>query len=1036
MARFAKVAAGCAARTAICGNGEHWTYSELDRRSNQIGRAIREHAPPGSGCVAYLVDHSPHMVICALAILKASKTYLCIHPGWPLAAQQDVVRDAAPDLIVTDAAHAATVRDIVGDTCVILLLEQIDSRYSADALDPAVSPGDPAVIFYTSGSTGRPKGVVKSHRAILHRAWLCVQYDGICADDRVSLLTFCSFASSEADCFGALLNGAALELFDVASNGVTDLGSWIDRRAVTMLHPPVVLFRRYLSTLAGTGLHPSVRLVALAGEAVTAADVALWRRHFAAACELRHRFSSTEAGHIAVACLAGSAQPASEIIPPARPVTDKFLSVVDENGREVKPGEAGELIVSSAFMADGYWRAAGRPDDPFEADPEHPGRRLVHTGDIVRPVAGGGFEFVGRRDTQVKIRGYRVETGEIEDAFQKLPGVQEAAIVVENRHDQNQLVSFVVMKPGESPPAGALRSALRTILPSWKIPARICQIESLPLTLTGKIDRTRLRSIEADRVQRNDDPPVTPTEIALAAIWEKMLDMHDIGRGESFLDLGGDSLMAAMAAARVHAVLGVALPIRAFTDHPTLAELADFIDSTRRSGSAPQAPEVIALPRERPLPLSFQQERIWRYSITPAQSADHTYHRCFRILGPLDRDLLRRSMESVARRHDTLRMSVATANGEPVQIIHSATGEVLLFVDLDGQPDAESKAMELCVRESARVFDLGEAPLYGFVLLRIRDGEHWLLRVMHHILFDAWSMRLYFRELTLSYEAALRGESPPLPEVAPLQYGDYAAWQRRAMRPEMQEYRQKLEWWRTRLADCPPAPVRPFQRAAAPAHAEPADGSMMWGVDAEVSERLNGLARQQRVSFYVARLAVLVAGLVREARTPRISLATYMSVRNRAGLEGVFGPFMNPVLLHFRFQGHLTFRQWLAVVHEAVVAAEANGDVPHDQLCDWLAARGQAVPEIKLIFAARQDAAPRIADLAIRRIYMPARRMPWGMSIVMDEQDEAQNCEYQFDAAIYDPQLVTRFIGRLRRMLATFAADPDLPMETLLADAT
>src|SRR6478672_6030568 len=330
--RFTKVAAQCASQTAICGHGEQWTYEELDRRTNQVARAILERTLPRNGCVAYLVRHSRNMLICALGALKAGKAFLCLYPALPLTALRDVVRDAAPDLLLTDTSHETVARSIAEDHLLILRLDEIDARYSADSVTLAVTPNDPAAIFYTSGSTGRPKGVVKSHRAVIHRAWLCGQYDSISPTDRQSLLTYCSFASSEADCFGALLNGAALELFDVASHEFVELRSWIDGRRITLFHPPVVLFRRYLSTLEGSGLHPSVRLLALAGETITASDVQQWRRRFATSCALRHRFSSTEAGHIAVACLGPGAMPKAGAVPAPGPVADKFLSVIDGHG--------------------------------------------------------------------------------------------------------------------------------------------------------------------------------------------------------------------------------------------------------------------------------------------------------------------------------------------------------------------------------------------------------------------------------------------------------------------------------------------------------------------------------------------------------------------------------------------------------------------------------------------------------------------------------------------------------------------------------
>jgi amino acid adenylation domain-containing protein len=493
VARFTRVAAASAGRTAVFGPGGQLTYRALDARTNQVANAILDRTRPGMGCVAFLVDHSPDMVVCALAILKAAKAYLCIHPAMPLSVQGNIIGDAAPDLLITNARYLGSLREFaVAEGLPILCLEDIDARYSEAAPAVSILPHDPAAIFYTSGSTGRPKGVLISHRTVLHRAWLCTQYERSGVADHMSLLTSCSFASSQSDLFGALLNGATLELYDIASQGLVRFGAWIDQRGITILHPPVVLFRRYLATLKGSDLHGSVRLVALAGEAVTLADIQLWRARFALSCGLNHRFSSSEAGHIAVACIAPHETRAAALARKPSAVADKHLSI-ELDGQVAPAGVAGELVVRSAFLADGYWRRAQSVDDPFQPAAEGSEERSVRTGDIGRLLADGSFEFLGRQDNQVKIRGYRVELYEIEQALHTFPAIREAAVIADTLDDKSILTAFVVPVPGTVVEVGALRSHLWSLLSPWKRPSRIHVIEALPLTATGKIDKPHLK---------------------------------------------------------------------------------------------------------------------------------------------------------------------------------------------------------------------------------------------------------------------------------------------------------------------------------------------------------------------------------------------------------------------------------------------------------------------------------------------------------------------------------------------------------------
>jgi len=299
--RFEQVVCRFPNHTALAGNGRRWTYRDLNRQANRIAHAIRERTQPGVGCVPYLLDHSPEMVIATLAALKAEKTYLAIHPRMPATAQAETLRDAVPELVLTNSLFESHARNLTAGTCPILNLDEITVGYPDENPQIVTSPQDPSTIFYTSGTTGQPKGVVKCHRAVLHRVWLSAQHDAITPADRQSLVTHCSFSASESDMFGALLHGATLCVFDIASQGLSAFREWIENEQITLLHPPVLLFRRFLSTLEGENLFPSVRLVALAGDVVLPSDVENWKRHFAGSCVLMHRYSTTETGLLCVA---------------------------------------------------------------------------------------------------------------------------------------------------------------------------------------------------------------------------------------------------------------------------------------------------------------------------------------------------------------------------------------------------------------------------------------------------------------------------------------------------------------------------------------------------------------------------------------------------------------------------------------------------------------------------------------------------------------------------------------------------------------
>ena len=624
-ARFAQVVRRFPDHLALKGNGRQWTYRALDGRANAIAHAITEHARPGSGCVAYLVDHSPEMVIATLAVLKAGKTYLAIYPAMPGPKQADIVRDVAPELILTTAAHEARARELADGLCPVLRFDESDAESVERGPDLETLPHHASTLFYTSGTTGQPKGVVKSHRAVLHRVWLAAQHDAIAPADRQSLLTHCSFSASETDMFGALLNGATLCTFDFASEGLPAFTEWLHAERITLLHPPVLLFRRFLSTLEGQNACPSVRLVALAGDSVLPTDVEGWKRHFSSACVLMHRFSISETGLLCLARIDRDAAHDSGLLLAGRPVEDKHLELVDDAGQPVAVGETGELIVKSPYIAEGYWRNQKETAPVFSSDPDVPGRRIYRTGDLGRFLPDGRFVFLGRRDRQVKIRGFRVELAEIEASLSQHPGVREAAVVVNERvPNDKELVAYVVPAREPGPTADALRVFLRQKLAPYMVPAGFVFLEDLPVTPTGKIDRQALPRLDgASHLTSTVAEPRSYLERQLVDIWQAVLAVDRVGIRDNFFDVGGHSLLAAQMFAQVEARLGVRLPLATLFQAPTIEGLAAII----AQGQTPESwRSLVAIQPAGTRPPLF--------AVPGARGNVVGYHDLSRLLGP------------------------------------------------------------------------------------------------------------------------------------------------------------------------------------------------------------------------------------------------------------------------------------------------------------------------------------------------------------------------------------------------------------------
>src|SRR5579863_9199071 len=599
-ARFEQVVSHFSDHIALTGGDRTWTYRELNSQVNRIARAILHSAGAGPGCVAYLLDHSPDMVIATLAVLKAGKTYLAVHPAMPAPAQLEVMRDVAPQLLLTKANFESHALMLTDGSCPVLRLDEISERWRDQNLPAVTTPDDASTIFYTSGTTGQSKGVVKSHRAVLHRVWLSAQHDQITHLDRQSLLTHCSFSASESDIFGALLQGARVCVFDVAATGLAGFRTWIEEEKITLLHPPALLFRRFLATLEGHDLFPSVRLVALAGDVVLLADLEKWQRHFTKSCVVLHRFSTTETALLTVARIESGSLPTAGFVPAGHAVADKMLMLIDETGVPVTTGETGELVVKSRYLADGYWRRPEETAAVFKPDPEVPGQRIYRTGDLGRFLADGNLVFLGRRDHQVKIRGYRVDIREVDSALLQLDEVRESATIARQEGDEFRLISFVVLNDGSQFEPLALRESLRAYLPDWKIPARFHAIPVMPVTLTGKVDRQRLDaelrggglSASSGAAAPAASPtPTAPTSIEqeLAEIWKTTLRLDAVGLDDNFLQLGGDSISMMMTVDRVEQQYGIRIAPAEFYQQGTIRRVAAHISNRPKPPASPSA---------------------------------------------------------------------------------------------------------------------------------------------------------------------------------------------------------------------------------------------------------------------------------------------------------------------------------------------------------------------------------------------------------------------------------------------------------------
>ncbi len=1011
-------------KTAIAGTSWQPSFAELDAAAAAIAGQVLDRAGSGDGPVALLLRHDAPQIAALLGVLKAGRVVVALNPTDPPARLGQIRADVGAELVLADERNRALALAAGFDRSRVILVRERPEPGAAAPPVPAADPSDLALLIYTSGSTGRPNGVMQPHRNVLHNALRLTNGLGIEADDRLVLLASLSSGQGLATTWISLLNGATLCPFPIMERGVTGLPGWLEENGVSVVVVSASVFRNFVRTLNGGPLC-GIRLLRLGSEAALRSDYEAYRRHFPPECLFANTYSSSEAGNVTQFLAGHDLDPADGALPIGAPTEDVDVVLLDERGSEVAPGEPGEIVVRSDRLSPGYWGNEELTARRF-------GDGYFRTGDLGRLADDGVLTWVGRKDVQMKVRGNRVDLSEVEAALACLPGVHGAVAGPRpTPRGDTRLAAYVVPEPGAPAGAGELREALGARLPDHAVPTEFAFLDGFPLNAHGKVDREALATLELQAPPAEPgEPAIGETEELVAEIWGRAFEVDSVGRVESFFELGGDSLTAAVVAAGIHSRLGVEIELAAFADSPTVAAMAELVDRLRSGADGLARPELTRIARDEPLPCSFIQERTWRHSRTPEESASYTMTSGLHIDGPLDVAALRRSIDRIVARHEVLRTTFSERDGEPVAIVHPPAPLELPLIEVDSEEEARGLFRE----RSRMVFDLERLPLVRFLLLRLADDRHWLLRFNHHINADGRSWRIFYAELRRFYEADVRGEEPPLPAEAPLHYTDFAAWERRCYAVEGRRHRDDVAWWKKNLEGAPVRMPFPFARRKPDPDAKVSDGSYYFGLPPEVSQRLEQLRRAVGVTFFMVRVGALAAQLAVENRRDDVVIGTYVTTRRHAATQDMLGFFTNLVTLRLRFEGNPSFRDWLATVRASVGGVSAHSQMPYGELCDALRAEGTTPPELMSVFSAGDiPVSARFAGIEISPLERVFGSMPWGFTLQLDQSWEAQRNLVTFDARLHDPVRIHAFVDRYSKLLADASADPDRPLRELVA---
>ncbi|HEX9942664.1 MAG TPA: non-ribosomal peptide synthase/polyketide synthase [Thermoanaerobaculia bacterium] len=1014
-------------------DGEVLSYADLDARANRWARVLQRLGVGPEVLVGVCLERSLEMVVGLLAILKAGGAYVPIDPSYPRERLAWMFADSRVMVLLTQERLAPGLPLPEEGGPRILCLDAPDGPAAAEAARPVRSgavPGSAAYAIYTSGSTGRPKGAINTHRGIVNRLLWMQRIYGLGLEDRVLQKTPFSFDVSVWELFWPLLTGARLV---IARPGGHQDSAYLIRaiagEGVTTLHFVPSMLQVFLEEPA-VAQCTSLRRVIASGEALPAELRDRFFQHLPTGVELHNLYGPTEAAVDVTyePCAAGSAGAG---VPIGRPVANKRIHLLDWDMRPVPAGVTGELHIGGVQLARGY---LGRPQltaERFMPDPcgMEPGARLYKTGDLARHLPDGRIEYLGRLDFQVKIRGFRIELGEIEAALDRQPGVRESVVVARGEGGDRRLVAYVVPARREEPPSPAgLREALRASLPAHMVPTAFVVLGALPLSPNGKVDRKALPDPEVGPAGERVAAPQTPTEELLAGIWAAVLGVPAVGRDDKFFDLGGHSLLASQVISRIRDVFGVELPLRTLFERPTVAALAREVES----GGALRAVPIMPVPRDGTLPLSFAQQRIWFLEQLEPGSAFYSIPAAFRLEGSLAPAVLAASLREIARRHESLRTTFGERDGEPFQAIAPAPDLDVPIIDLSGlpEPTREGTLHRIATEDARRPFDLARGPLARATLLRAAAADHVLLLNLHHIITDGWSTGVLAQELIELYRAVCSERPSRLPEL-PVQYADFAVWQRSWLQGEV--LAAQLGYWRRQLAGVVPLEL-PLDRPRP--SVESFRGSyILFDLSSELTAALHDLARRRGVTLFMALLAAWQALLGRLTGQEDVPVGTPVANRNRVELERLIGFFANTLVLRADLAGDPVFGELLGRVRETALGAYAHQDLPFEKLVEELQPERSLDrnPLFQVMLVLQNQPRPEadLGGLALRSLALHSGTAKFDLTLFWQESEGRLRGLLEYNTDLFDPATVRRLLGVHETFLREAAAVPDRPLSSL-----
>jgi len=963
--------------------------------------------------------------------LKAGGAYVPIDPNYPLERLSYILADASVEVLLTQQSlldslpsHSAKIVCLDTDWPVI-------SQHSQDNFDIAISTNNLAYVIYTSGSTGKPKGVLVEHKNVVRLFAATQSWYNFNANDIWTNFHSIAFDFSVWEIWGALFYGGKLVIVPYwISRDPESFYKLLSSENVTVLNQTPSAFRQLISveSSANTQSKLNLRLVIFGGEALDLQSLKpWWERHGDQQPQLVNMYGITETTvHVTYRPLTiQDLQNHHSVI--GRPIPDLQLYILDENLQPVAIGVKGQMYVGGNGLARGYLNRQQLTRERFISEPFPQANRLYQTGDLARYLPNGDIEYLGRIDNQVKIRGFRIELGEIASVINTYPQIQQAVVIVREDIPGNKYLVAYLITSEQSLITYQLREFLQQKLPEYMVPSAFVVLDNLPLTNNGKINYKALPAPNEEINQQQEYiAPRTPTEEIIANIFAAVLQLEQVGINHNFFELGGHSLLATQAISRLRSSFQFDVPLRTLFTLPTVAGLAQTIEGMLQTTSALVVPRIDSVSTEIEfLPLSWSQERLWFLDQLEGPNAIYNMPIALKISGNLNITALEAALTGIIQRHAILRTTFTTVNGVPRQAIASPTSVKIPV--LESSPD---QIQQQANQAAKKPFDLSSDSLIRCQLLQLAPENYILLVTIHHIVFDAWSMSIFVQELITLYEAALNQKSGILLTL-PIQYADFAYWQRQWLQGEVLE--TQLNYWKQQLQGTLPGLQLPIDYPpTANQNYQGAEQSL--SLCKSLTSAIKNLSRQAGATIFMTLLATFKLLLCRHTGQEDIIIGSPIAGRNHQGTEDLIGCFLNTLPLRTNLSGNPSFRQLLTQVMEVTLAAYSHQDIPFEKLVEELKPERflnrHPVFDVMFNMINTPTVNLEITGLTFEPLKITQLDSKFFLTLFVQEQAEELNINLVYRQDLFSPEHISNLLEQFECLLEQITTKPDRPIQS------